>query len=518
MQASLPLYHIHCHKVRDLIQQSVFLDAMSKCSSRDFASYTTLVSKNMTSVERGTISRLIITFYSHVLPGWQGRLQFRDKNLETPDPLYDRQILLLEDLGHKSHQALIIFQLEISRSNTNNSVIPSLHKILGQMLLLETDSSALINDSKNTASYLPDTLMSKESNPQYLDQIIRNKKIESLRYFLFVQELAQIFEFEMQTTYLQCQAQTLDLRYVMAYYANTIGSAMVRPELRDRILVALTENLPQAFQIPFETLVERICNQACLTADEICQFTTAIANTYYRKGTNVFSIGLEKFKTNSFAYIQYILRSRLLVMLSSVVAQKRCREWIVNRRDISCWDILLSASSLENITKLKINVFSGEFKEDVFTTTELKLYEETPLAVAPLSIKYMAQFDDIFTNKELWKFNSKLHGETHLESLKWVHNLLQEKKQSEPMITTNEEKKVPERPPDITVVERIRQKQEALIKNPPSGKIPLDTMKALLKTYLLKATLDADNPLLLADPDTVIRSFFSEKTSSDTSH
>jgi len=511
MQASLPPYHIHCYKVRDLIQQSLVLDAMSKLASQDFTSYVTFVSKNMTGVERGIISRLIIMFYSHVLPAWQGRLQFRDKNLTTPDPLYNRQILLLEDLGRKSHQALIIFQLEMSGSNTNHSVISLLHEILDEMRRLDTNLETLINDSKNTASYLPDNLMSEASSSQYLDRSIQNKRMESLRYFLFVQELTHVLHCEMPATYLHCQTRTSGLRYVMAYYENIIKSGSLRPELRDRILVALTEHLSQAFQIPFEVLVERICNQACLTADEMCQFTIAIASTYYRRGPNKFFMVLERYQSDPLALIHDIIRCRLLIMLSSVVVQKRCREWIMHNREISSWDVLSSVPTLENITKLKISVFSQEYKEDTFTVPELKLHEEILLVVPPLSTKYIAQFNEISTNAELWKLSGELYGENYLQPLKWVHGIIQEIPRPDPTDTIDEESKIKKGLPCKTTVERIREKQEAIIRNPPSGEINLEMTRALLKTYLLKATLDIDNPVLSEDPEAVIDSLLSEE-------
>ena len=516
MQSSLPPYHIHCHKVRDLIQQSLFLDAMSKLSSQDFTSYVTSVSKNMTGVERGVISRLITRFYSHVLQAWQGRLQFRDKNLRTPDPLYNRQILLLQDLGQKSHQGLIIFQLEIAGSNANNSVIPLLHEILDEMRRFDTNLETLINDSKNTALYLPDNLMSEASSSQYLDLSIQNKRMESLRYFLYVQELTHVLHCEMPAIYLHRQTKTLGLPYIITYYENTIKSASLHPGLRDRILVALTEHLSQAFQIPFEVLVERICNQAGLTADEMCQFTITIAQTYYRRSPNKFLIVLERYRSDPLALIYDIIRSRLLVILSSVVVQKRCRESIMHHREISCWDLLSSASTLENITKLKIRVFSEQYKEDTFTAAEFKLYEKIPLTVAPLFTKYIAQFNEIFTNEELWKLNGELYGENYLQPLKWVHDIIQKIPRSDPTDTIDEESNIKKGFPGRTTVERIREKQEALIRNPPSGKINLEMTRALLRTYLLKATLDIDNSVLSEDPEVVIDSLLSQKTASDT--
>ena len=410
MQISLQSCHVNCNKVKDLVEKHVFLNAILNLSLKHLTIYTTIVSESMTAMEKGILKRLTSKLQNHILSASRDHIRFQGTYLNNS--LETDQIRLLEDLNHKCHQVLVVFETPICRYE------------IGTLTPLDSKLNFAIHDSIPTESELA-------NSPRSLDTIIHNKKMESLEYFFYTSEIIYILSCEMQASYLKCQKIVPDLRYVLAYYENTLKSAGLQERLRERIIRAMTTTLSQLFRDSFDDLIENICNQAALTGGEVFQFVGALAKSYYRRSSNEFLVRWADFEVAPLNCVEYILRFRQLVMLSSVVAQKRGIQLITNNRQKSFWGVLLSTANLQDLTRRKVESLSTKYTNDIFTLAELRLYRDVSLPVPPLSRKYVTAFNEIFTDQELWRLNTELNGENLMRPLKWVYTLLLEIKGAE---------------------------------------------------------------------------------------
>ena len=419
-------YHTDCNRVKDLIQKHIFLHAMLYLSLTDFTVYTTIVSESITDIEKGILRRLVCKFQNYVLSAYRQRIRFGSLYFRDPDPGYNRQIWLLEDLNQKSNHVLTVFRPGVSSCDVNTVVSDPICEIFEHMIPLCSKSHVLIDESEYTKSYLIDS--PELLDPQDLDTLIHTKRIESLEYFFLINEMIYIFTYEMQASYSKCQKSHPDLHHVVDYYENALKLAKLRPVLRSRIVKAMRTILPQSFRVSFDILVQRICDQAALTGGEVYQLVSAIAQTHYRRGHNEFILRWEDFQVAPFNCVEYLLRFRQLVVLSSLVLHQRITQWVWNHKKISFGDVVLSVAALGEPARLKIRILCVKYQEQAFTTAELKLYEAALLPVAPLSTKYVTQFNKTFTDEELWRLNIELGGEDLMKPLKWVYDFVQKAK------------------------------------------------------------------------------------------
>ena len=470
-------YSLGSDRVQALVQNNILLHAMSTLSSLEFTIYLNQIASQMPGLEQGIHRRSLVDLQNQILSIWF--------ELEAASLLldFDRdlEILTLQSLALKSDQGLQCFLRDLHILSVSND---------GWRRLCQWRSAMSIS-----STHLP------VSDPSHLSSSIKFKQIDSLRIFSVAKELSHIWRCEMQAVYLTFHDSDFTWHYILAYYHMSLQVAHLSSKLITRSLQAMQLIFPQVFEIKFDLLVERVSNQAEWTSLELQNIVQALAASYYRRGTNEFLITIIKIQDDPFGYTSYLVRSRQLIILSCAVTQKRADILRIENRQVSWSDILSSLPNLRRILRLKIEVFSEEFKEEVWSPAEQRLYQTAPRGIIPLSTRYLRDFNEIFSQQDLQELNAQIYGEADPESLQWVIQLLSEKgwPKIEDLIGID-----PGRPLGLTPdrLRRLIQGQEELIRNPPWGHISRRMMEDLLKTYLLAAAWDQSD--YLSDPDLLI--------------